>query len=405
MNDLTVFNFDSVDNGKAQTQNSGNRLTDISNSISSIKSNISAKIASRCGAASALSGAISTIDGCKQICTDISSLCDRMLELYKNVDYSMTGEIMKAFDQSLLLFELGFLTLEDLQNLYQKKFYAFDENGRYVEATPEMMADIYSKLPFLAAPLGGRRGKEEYMVVDPITGASTRLQADCAFRFQAVVNILSECGIHVPLGGGWNKNHKNPHSYHVEGLAHDFDTGHSININYNDGANEVTLRQYDDETKLSIVIQDSSSNVFYNTIDCSIDKMLEGHDYNRGLYAKIPAGTEIPEKYQKYIVNDLNNVVQSTDVLQGQPNKDNLSLVSIDGQFVDMEALYADAGMEMNRPLDIWPSQWTDYEAHHVQMIKDDTVYPRLYDDTQNVVSEYEALQYLQINAKLQTLG
>jgi hypothetical protein len=394
MRDLTTFNFESVDNGRIASKSNSNKLTNIVTSIGNIKSNIPAKIKSRCSVDSILSGAVSSIESCKTSCDNISNLCEQMINLYKSIDYSTSEEIMKAFSQSLLLFDLGFLSLEDLKNLYERDLYAYDKDGKYVKASYEMILGITGILPIVSVPLGGGNDKFGYFVVDPVNGTKTRVFGDFAYRLQASVNVLGDLGIHIPLGGGYNPDHRNPDSLHRKGLAHDFDTGHAVNINYNNGADMVTIRQE------NVAISESANNVFYNTIDCSVDKMLAGHDYNRGLYAKIPDGTEIPEKYQKYIVTDLNNVVQSNDVLDSTPTASNISLVSIEGNFVDMNKLYADAGLRMNRPIDDWPSGWNDYEAHHVEIIPDYKTYP-----TGTMLSDYEAKQYGEIAETLNNLN
>ncbi len=399
MRDLTTFNFESVDNGRIASKDNGNKLLNIADSIRSIKLNIPAKIANRCSASSILSGAASSVESCKTSCDNVSNLYEKMISLYKDIDYSTSEEIMKAFSQSLLLFELGFITLDNLKNLYEKKLYTYDEKGKYVEVTYDMLLNMKGKFPISARPLGGGNKVSGYTVLDPVTGLHIKSNGNFAWRFQGVINVLSNLGIHVPIVGGINQNHNNPGSLHRKGFAADYGTGNSININYNNGSDIVTIRQN------KTAVSESAYNVFYNTIDCTPEEMIYNKNISSGCYAKIPEGTIVPEQYEKYIVNNLTNVVQSNDVTVSSPSASNLSLVSIEGTFVDMDKLYADAGLQRVPPIVDWPKSWNDYEAHHVELIMNETEFPRLFDSTGTLLNDVEAEQCSEILDVLHNLS
>ena len=402
--DFTILNFDSVDNGRVQSSNSGSKLDAIVDAIAGVKNGIPSKL-SGSGADSTLSAAISAIGAAKESCKNLSELYDQIIELYKNIDYETASDIMAAFNQSLLLYELGFLSLEDLQNLYEKNLYTYDEDGNLVEINHEILEGIRDDMLLYAEPLGANLSGGLCIVLDPTTGASTKVDEAFGVRLQAVVNIFSELGIHVPLGCGYNPNSENSFSKHRRGLAMDWDTGHAININYNNGDDIVLIRQKGKETT------ESAYNVFYNTPECSIEEFLtcpngKSIPYEKGLYAKIPEEIDIPEKYQKYVVNGLSNVIQSTDVTDGTPSAKNLSFVSIDGKFLDVNKIYADAGIQAGVPGDTWPGGWTNYESHHVELITDDyTKRQGIYNSDGIKLTDSEVNQYHEIAQILDSMN
>lgn len=407
LKDLTILNFDSVDNSRVETSNNSSKLDLLISNINSVKDSIPAKL-SGSGASGMLGSAISILEEANTSCKNISDLYDTIIELYKKSDYEASSEIMSAFNQSLLLYQLGFLSLEDLENLYLKTLYTYDESGNMVELDYDLLKGIYDSMPLTAAPLGDDLSGGFHIVLDPFNGSSTKVDDAFAFRLQAVVNVLGALGIHVPLGCGFNPNSENSFSKHRRGLAMDWDTGHAININYNEGSDTVTIRQYIDGEG-SREVSESSSNVFYNTVSCSIDEWLkcpEGKSvpYERGLYAKIPNGVEIPEEYKKYVVTDLDNVIQSNNVLNGPGNENNV-FVSIKGDFVDMNKLYEAAGMQQGVPGDTWPREWTNYEAHHVELITDDySKIPKVYNSDGSILSDPEVSQCYEIAGVLESL-
>jgi hypothetical protein len=236
---------------------------------------------------------------------------DRPLQKYR---LCTSEEIMKAFNQSLLLFELGFITLDDLKNLYDKKLYTYDENGKYIEVTYDMLLNMKGSFPISAKPLGGGNEVSGYTVLDPITGLHIKANGNFAWRFQGVISILSTLGVHVPIMGGINQNHQNPDSLHRIGFAADYGTGNCININYNNGSDTVTIRQN------RTAVSESAYNVFYNTIDCTTDEMISNKDISSGCYVRIPEETVIPKQYEKYVVNNLTNVVQVKRLYVSGPN-------------------------------------------------------------------------------------
>lgn len=407
MEGTTSLNFASVDNGRVLTKNSGDKIKNIVDSISSVKNNIPYKLESRCHAGSTLAEVISTLDLDKTVCESISGLLDNILELYKNIDYATSSEIMKAFSQSLLLFDLGFISYEDLQNIYAKPLYVTDENGKMVPLTYDMMVGLYNILPIKADPLGGASSTYNvFFVEDPLTGKRAKLCGEFAFQFQAVVNILTDLGIHIPPTGGGLVD-QGANSYHTIGYANDWDTGHSINIYYNNGAETVIIRQFNGEK--SIAVTESAYNVFYNTSSVPIDRLLSPNltEEDTHLYARIPPGTVITEEYQKYVVNGLDNVIQCNDVLVKNPSANNITYVSIDGNFVDVDKIYTDAAMTRSGPIGSWPQDWVSFEAHHVEAYSGNEVvrYEKVYDSTGSAVSETELRNYYQIQSTLNGLS
>lgn len=409
MKDVTTLNFESVDNGRVQTKNSSNKLKNVVDSINNVKINIPYKLESRCQASSALGEVTSMIDLDKSICESISSLLDGILYLYKNIDYAVSSEIMKAFSQSLLLYELGFISLEDLENMYSKPLYVNNENGKMVPLNYDKLVSLYDILPIKAEPGGGASSDYNiYYVKDPLTGERAKLCGEFAFQFQAVVNVLTNLGIHIPPTGGGLED-QGPNSYHTIGYANDWDTGHAINIYYNNGAEKVIIRQR--IGNVSVAVEESAYNVLYNTSNVPIGKLLSAGltKDQTGLYAKIPDGTVIPEEYQKYIVNGLDNVIQCNDVTAfgGTPKADNITFISVDGNFVDMDKLYADAAMTRSDPIGTWPQDWLSFEAHHVEAYSGNDVirYEKVYDSTGSVISETELRNYYDIQSTINGLS
>lgn len=162
-------------------------------------------------------------------------------------------------------------------------------------------------------------------------------------------------------------------SNHKTGRAYDILTTLGVRLKYNNDGT-VTMAQWNSDTGRTETKLVSGYDVFYVTCDVPIEDIYNTRDFKTRAYVKIDLNTVIPPELQKYIVRNLDNVLEVDDVTKSHPDAAGMHYTKADGIFLDYTALMEDYGWEAISPVTTWTTSERTFQSlewHHFQNTND----------------------------------